>query len=233
VVLRGLVDAASPVAANGPGSWLWWEWIPDHADAIRANLVEHIVLTGWSVLFGVVIAAPLAVLARRRRATRGALVAVANVLYTLPSVAVLGILFPIFGLERRTAVIALTAYTLAILVRAMLDGLDSVAPEVLDAADGMGYSRGARLFRVELPLAAPAILTGIRQATVSTIGLVTVTFIVSQGGLGRFIAESYRRDFRTPLTVATVLSFALAVAADLMLVFVGRIALPWKRVERP
>ena len=218
--------------ANDANSWVWWAWIPDHQHEIYAYLREHMLLTVLAVGYGLVIALPLAVIAARRRAVAAVVVPVVNAVYTIPSVALLGLLLPITGTGREPAVIALTLYTLAILVRNMLEGLRGVPADVLDAADGMGYTRRRRLLRVELPLALPAIVAGIRLATVSTIGLVTVTFIVDQGGLGRFIQDGYQRDFHTPLVVGIVLSVALAVVADLLLVRVERAVTPWRRRAR-
>ncbi len=213
---------------NGPNSWVWWSWIPEHQHEIYAYLREHIALTALSVGFGIIIAMPLAVLAARRRAVAAFVVPLVNAIYTIPSVALLALLLPTTGTGRTPAVIALTLYSLAILVRNILEGLRGVPGEVLDAADGMGYTRRRRLLRVELPLALPAIVAGVRLATVSTIGLVTVTFIVDQGGLGRFIQDGYLREFHTPLVVGIVLSVALAIAADLILVRVERLVTPWR-----
>ena len=220
------------VLGNDAHSWVWWAWIPDHQHEIYAYLREHMALTALSVLYGFLISLPLAVFAARRRAVAAVVVPVVNSLYTIPSVALLGLLLPITGTGREPAVIALTLYSLAILVRNMLEGLRGVSADVLDAADGMGYTRWRRLLRVELPLALPAIVAGIRLATVSTIGLVTVTFIVDQGGLGRFIQDGYQRDFHTPLVVGIVLSVALAIVADLILVRVERAVTPWRRESR-
>jgi osmoprotectant transport system permease protein len=181
------------------------------------------------VVLGTLLALPLSIVAVRRRAVAAAVVPTVNAIYTVPSVALLGLLLPIVGLDDPPAIIALTLYTLSILVRNMIDGLRAVPPAVLDAADGMGYTPGRRLLRVELPLALPAIVAGIRLATVSTIGLVTVTFIVDRGGLGRFIQDANQRDFRTPLVVGTVLSVAFAVLADLLLVRAERAITPWRR----
>jgi osmoprotectant transport system permease protein len=215
--------------ANDANSWVWWSWIPDHQHEIYAYLREHMVLTVLSVTYGTLIALPLAVFGSRRRSVSAVVVPFTNALYTIPSVALLALLLPITGTGRKPAVIALTLYSLAILLRNALEGLRGVPVDVLDAADGMGYTRRRRLFRVELPLALPAIMAGIRLATVSTIGLVTVTFIVDQGGLGRFIQDGYQRDFHTPLVVGIVLSVALAIAADLLLVRLERAVTPWRQ----
>ena len=126
----------------------------------------------------------------------------------------------------------LVAYTLLILIRNIVAGLDGVPPEVREAAQGMGYRRTRQLFSVELPLALPAIVAGIRIATVTTIGLITVTALIGQGGLGQFMIDGFQRDFRTPLTVGIILSVVLAVIADLLLVGAQRLASPWVRAER-
>jgi osmoprotectant transport system permease protein len=215
----------------GP-KWLYWPWVQDHTDEIRARLVEHIELTMLAVLFGLAIALPLALLSVRYRRLYGPVLAITGVLYTIPSLALFALLLPLTGLSRTTALIPLTLYTLLILVRNTVTGLDGVPPDVKDAATGMGYSPSRRLVRVELPLALPAIIVGIRIATVTTIGLVTVTALIGQGGLGELMLDGLQRDFRTPLTVGIVLSLTLAVVADLLLVLALRVATPWRRAGR-
>src|SRR6478752_1095758 len=129
----------------GP-KWLYWPWVQDHTDEIRQRLIEHIVLT---VLFGLVIALPLALLSVRYRRLYGPVIAITGVLYTIPSLALFALLLPLTGLSRTTALIPLTLYTLLILVRNTVTGLDGVPPDVTDAATGMGYSPSRRLLRVE------------------------------------------------------------------------------------
>jgi osmoprotectant transport system permease protein len=215
----------------GP-KWLYWPWVSDHLDEIRSRLGEHVELTLLAVGFGLLIALPLALLSVRFRRAYGPTIAVTGVLYTIPSLALFALLLPITGLSRLTAVIPLTAYTLLILIRNIVTGLDAVPPEVKEAADGMGYTRARRMLRVELPLALPAIVTGIRIALVTTIGLVTVAALIGQGGLGALMLDGLNRDFRTPLTVGIVLSLGFAVVADLLLVLLLRVATPWRRGER-
>jgi osmoprotectant transport system permease protein len=217
------------LGANGSGSWIWWHWVGTHLDEIRARLHEHVVLTLLAVGIGFAIAFPLAILSQRWRRLYGPTLAVTSALYTLPSVALFGLMIPITGLSRTTAVVPLVLYTLLLLVRNVVAGLDGVPAEVLDAADGMGYTRMRRLVSVELPIALPAIVAGLRIAFVSTIGLVTVTALIGQGGLGRFIVDGEQRDFRTPIVVGTILSIALAVVADLLLLGALRLATPWSR----
>ena len=213
--------------------WLYWPWVSDHFDEIGERLTQHLQLTLLSVGFGVLIAVPLALLSVRYRRLYGPVLAVTSILYTIPSLALFALLLPVFGtFSVFTAVIPLTLYTLLILVRNIVTGLDSVPADVREAAEGMGYSRFRQIVRVELPLALPAIVAGIRIATVTTIGLVTVTALIGQGGLGQLIMDGFGRNFRTPLTVGIVLSLALAVVADLMLLGLLRVATPWRRKQR-
>ena len=221
------------VVAQDIGSKLIdWPWVGDHLDEIRARLVEHIVLTVFAVGIGVLIAIPLSLLSTRRRRWYGPILAITGIMFTIPSLAFLALLRPYTGLSRTTAVIPLAAYTLLILVRNTVTGLDGVPPEVKEAATAMGYTRTRRLLRVELPLAMPAIVAGLRIATVTTIGIVTVTALIGQGGLGQFLLDGFQRDFQTPLTVGIVLSLTLAVGADLLLLGALTLATPWRRKGR-
>jgi osmoprotectant transport system permease protein len=217
------------LGANDSGSWIWWHWVGTHTDEIRARLGEHIVLTLVSVGIGFAIAFPLGIAVHRWRRLYGPALALTSGLYTIPSIALFGLMIPVFGLSRATAVIPLALYTLLLILRNVVVGFDAVPAEILDAADGMGYTRVRRLLQVELPIALPAVVAGLRIAFASTIGLVTVTALIGQGGLGRFIIDSQQRDFRTPLVVGTSLSLALAVVADLLLVGALRVASPWAR----
>jgi osmoprotectant transport system permease protein len=191
-----------------------------------------VVLTLLAVGIGLLVAAPLALVARRWRWLRTPILSLTGVIYTIPSLALLALLIPWTGLTRTTAEIALVGYTLLILIRNIVAALDGVPADVREAAEGMGYTRTRQLLRVELPLAVPVIVAGIRIATVTTIGLVTVTAIIGQGGLGQLILEGLIRDFRTPLVVGSVLSIALAVVADLGLLGVQRLLTPWARARR-
>jgi osmoprotectant transport system permease protein len=215
----------------GP-KWLYWPWVSDHLSEIQNRLTQHIELTLLSVGFGLLIAFPLALVCVRYRRMYGPVIGVTGVLYTIPSLALFALLLPITGLSVATAVIPLTAYTLLILIRNMVIGLRGVPSDVREAAEGMGFSPTGQLLRVELPLALPAIFAGIRIAMVTIIGLVTVTALIGQGGLGQLLLDGLNRDFRTPVTVGAVLSLALAVVADLALVSVLRVATPWRRKAR-
>jgi osmoprotectant transport system permease protein len=212
-----------------PDPWVRWEWIGDHGDDILAATRQHVELTLIAVALGLLISFPLGLAARKWRRSAGPILGFTGLLFTIPSLALFALLVPFTGLSRTTAEVGLVGYTLLILVRNIVAGLDGVPADVREAAQGMGFRPLAQLLRVELPLAAPAIVAGIRIATVTTIGLVTVTGLIGQGGLGAFIIEGINRDFRTPLVVGSVLSIALAVVADVVLAGAGRLLAPWSR----
>jgi osmoprotectant transport system permease protein len=216
-----LLDATDP--------WIRWDWFWRHLPLFEMRLVEHIQLTVIAVVVGILIAAPLGVLAYRWRRLRDPVLAIGGLLYTIPSLALFAFLIPLTGLSVLTSEIGLVSYTLLILLRNIVVGLEGVPEEVRDAARGMGYRPLAMLLRVEIPLATPAILAGIRIATVTTIGLVTVTALIGQGGLGQLINQGLIGDFKTPLVVGTVLSIALALVADVGLAGVERLLTPWAR----
>jgi osmoprotectant transport system permease protein len=206
-----------------------WDWIGLHGDDIVAALRQHVELTAIAVAIGLLISVPLGLAARRWRRTEGPILGFTGALFTIPSLALFALLVPFTGLSRLTAEIGLVTYTLLIMVRNIVAGLEGVPEEVREAAHGMGYRPLGRLLRVELPLAVPVILAGVRIATVTTIGLVTVTGLIGQGGLGAFIVEGINRDFRTPIVVGSVLSVALAVVADIGLAGLTRVLAPWAR----
>ena len=209
--------------------WIRWSWISGHADIIIAALLQHIELTLIAVVVGLLIAVPLGLLAWRSRVFRGPIFSVTGILYTIPSLALFSLLLPFTGLTIWTAEIGLVGYTLLILIRNIVVGLNAVPDEVREAARGMGFRPLAELARVDLPLAFPGILAGIRIATVTTIGLVIVTALIGEGGLGSLIYDGLLRDFKTPLVVGTVLCVALAVLSDLGLALLQRVVTPWAR----
>jgi len=217
------------VLANGPRSFVWWEWIPDHADDIREATIEHLQLTGTSIAIGFVIAMAMAVVSLRWRRSYAPLAALAGGLYSIPSLALFGFLVPITGLGFRTAQIALVSYTLLILLRNIVAGVDGVPLAVKDAADGMGYEPWRRFVSIDLRLAIPAIIAGLRIATVTVIGLVTVAALVGSGGYGTFIEDGLSRRFSTPIVVGGFLSIAMAVVFDLAFVLLQRLLTPWSR----
>lgn len=210
---------------------LRWDWIARNADYLWELTVDHIVLTVLPVLLGVLIAFPLSLLAVRYPRLYGPLLGFTGVLFTIPSIALFVLMLPFTGLTLLTALLPLTLYTLLILLRNTVEGLVGVPQEVREAAEAMGYTRTQRLFRVELPLAVPVIVAGLRIATVTTIGLVTITVFVGEGGLGRLFIDAFRRLFPTPALVGLLLTTVLSFAADLGLLGAQRLATPWARRE--
>ncbi|HVL82657.1 MAG TPA: ABC transporter permease [Actinomycetota bacterium] len=208
-----------------------WDWVLQRTDRIWALTIEHLQLTAWSVGIGLVVASILSLAAMRWRRTANPIVWTAGVVYTIPSLALLALLLPFTGLSRTTALIALVSYTLLILVRSILAGFAGVPAGVREAAAAMGYGRWRVLWAVELPLALPVVVAGVRIATVTLIGLVTITALIGQGGLGTLILDGLRRDFPTPIVVGSVLSVLLATVLDILLVGVGRVLTPWTRAR--
>lgn len=206
-----------------------WDWIADHSDQIGAQLIEHIYLTAIAIGLGLLIAFPLALVAYRYRRLYAPIAGITGILYTIPSLALFAVLQAYTGLSTTTAEIGLVSYTLLILIRNVVSGLDGVPADVREAARGMGYSPRQILWRVELPLAAPVIAAGVRIATVTTIGLVTVTALIGKGGLGYFILLGIRGLFPTAALLGSVLSVVLAIAADGLLLALQRLLTPWSR----
>ncbi len=217
------------VASQQP--WVDWEWVGSHRLLIVDLVREHLELTVLAVVIGVAVSFPLALAARRWPRLYPPVLTAAGVVYAIPSLALFSLLLPWTGLSRTTALIGLVGYTLLILVRNIVAGLDGVADDVKEAATGLGYSNLRRLVAVELPLALPAIVAGVRIATVTTIGLVTVAALIGHGGLGQLILDGLNRDFRTPLVVGSVLSVALAAVADVGLLVAQRRLTPWSDPE--
>jgi osmoprotectant transport system permease protein len=210
-----------------------WDWVDRNRDEVWQAFTEHVQLTAIAVGIGFVLAMAMALVARRWRWTYGPLAGISGILYSIPSLALFGLLVPSLGLGYVLAEVALVGYTLLILLRNIIAGFDGVDPAVREAADAMGYRPGRRLVRIELPLAAPAILAGLRIATVTTVGLVTVTALVGVGGFGGLIDNGLNRSFPTPITVGAVLSVLLAVVFDLVFVVLERVVAPWARVRGP
>jgi osmoprotectant transport system permease protein len=206
----------------------WHDYRPELVDAT----VEHVWLTVVSVLAGLLVAVPLALVARRNPALQTLVVGGTTVLYTIPSLALFSLLLPFTGLTSTTVIVGLALYSLTILVRNVLAGLDAVPDAVREAARGVGYSELRLLCRVELPLALPVIMAGVRVATVSTVALVTVGSIVSYGGLGNLLLLAVGNQFKAQIFAASLLCVALAVVLDLVLVLVQRLLTPWARHAR-
>jgi osmoprotectant transport system permease protein len=213
-----------------PNPWISVDYVRQNADVLLAATRQHVELTVVSVLLGLLLAVPLALLARRFRKLETPVVSFTGFLYTIPSLALFAVLAPVTGLTGTTVVIGLTAYTLLVLVRNLLTGLDGVPEDVREAARGMGVGPVRMLLRVELPLALPTVLAGVRVATVSTVALVTVGVVVSNGGLGQLIFSGLNNNlYRAEIFTATVLCVLLALAADLLLLGLERLLTPWAR----
>lgn len=210
--------------------WISWRYLENNTERVTSALTEHISLTAQAVLVAALVAIPLAVLAYWFRPLTGPILAGAGVLYTIPALAVFAFIAPYLGIGGRTVVIPLAVYALLMIVRNTLTGLVQVPAEVRDAAQGMGYGRLAQLIRVELPLALPGILTGLRLATVSTVAMTTIGVLVGHGGLGQLILGGFRNNFfKAEILTGTVLCVALALVLDLLLLGLGRLATPWAR----
>lgn len=209
------------------------DWVRDNwGDVLQPALVQHLKLTAIAVAAGFAIAFAAAVVVHRYRKLEGPFSLFSAVVYTIPSIALFQLLVPITGLGVLTVEVALVGYTLLILFRNVLEGLRAAPPDVLEAARGMGLTRRQTLWRVELPLALPAIVAGLRVATVSTIALATIAAVVIPEGLGRPIFIALRQYFKTEIIAAGVLAIVLAIAADLVLVGVQRLLTPWAYTRR-
>jgi osmoprotectant transport system permease protein len=217
---------------NGPNSFIWWDWVGRHTDEIWAATLEHLRLTVIAVVVGFGVSLVLALISLRVRPLYTPLAGAAGLLYTIPSLALFALLLPITGFGTLTAEIGLVTYTVAIFLRNIVEGVDAVPAAVVDAADGMGYGAARRFASVELPLALPAIIAALRIATVTTVGLVTVTGLIGQGGYGSFIDSGLSRDFSTEIVVGGGLSVVMAIALDVLLVGAERVAAPWQRTSR-
>jgi osmoprotectant transport system permease protein len=226
------VVQGSAYLADVGQQWLRWSYVTGSSHRILDALRQHVVLTAIAVLVGLLISLPLGLVAWRFRRLTTPILGLAGVLYTIPALALFALLVPITGLSRTTAEIGLVSYTLLILVRNLVAGLEAVPPEIREAARGMGMTPLRQLARIDLPLAIPAIVAGIRIATVTTIGLVTVTALIGQNSLGQLIYGGLTNFDRTPVTVGAVLSVALAVVADVTLLGLQRVATPWARSRR-
>ncbi len=229
---RALPESILPVlTADGPPNpWFSWSYVVNHLDELSVAGKEHVQLTVFSVLAAIVIAFPLALVARRWRRLEAPLLGAAGALYTIPALALIAALWPVFGLSLKTVGIALTLYALLIVLRNLIEGLDGVDEDVKDAARGMGYGSARMLFTVELPLALPTVMAGIRVATVSTIGLVTIGAIVGHGGFGQLILGGFQSNFyHAEIMTGTLACIALAVLAELFLVGFQWVLTPWAR----
>lgn len=225
---------AAAAATDGPpcysrltNEWLCRQYLEDYRSEIVDATLQHVQITVAAIVLAVLIAFPLALVARRLPRLESSILGVSTALYTVPSLALFPLLVPFTGLTATTVVIGLALYALTILVRSMLEGLRSVPEEVRESATGLGYGATRRLLRVELPLALPVMMGGLRVATVSTVALTTVGTVVSFGGLGNMISDGVLTNFRAELLTASILCVVLAVLLDLLIVGSQWLLTPW------
>jgi osmoprotectant transport system permease protein len=225
----------SQFVAEGGGRPIFeWRWVDRNSDEIVQKLVEHITLTGAALGIGLALSIGLALIILRWRWFYPIAIGATGALYVIPSLGAFALLVPFFGFTFTTAVIPLASYTLLILVRNIITGVDQVPTDVREAAVGMGFTRRRLLWQIELPLALPVVIAGLRVAAVTTIGLVTVTSMLGKGGLGYFILIGIQTSTpnSTSIIVGIVLSVLLAVAVDLLLWLSERALAPWARKVR-
>lgn len=228
-------DPGTAVLAQdeAPNPWFSGSYVSDNWHTIVGYLGEHVRLTVAAVLLGTLIALPLALLARRTRFLAGSVLGLSTVVYTIPSLAMFAFIFPFTGLSSTTVLIGLVAYSLVILVRNFLTGLQGVPGDVREAARGMGYGSLRMFLQVDLPLALPAFMAGLRIATVSTVALTTVGVLVGHGGLGQLIIGGFNANFyRAEIVTGALGCVLLALVFDVLLAGTERLLTPWARVAR-
>jgi osmoprotectant transport system permease protein len=206
-----------------------WSWIASNASAIVGATWDHLVLTVIAVGVGFALSLGFALIIRDDRRFEGPINGLTGILYTIPSLALFALLVPITGLSLLTAEIGLVSYTLLILTRHIVAGFDAVPRDIVESADGMGFTARQRLIRIDLPLAIPLILAGLRVATVTTIGLVMVTALIGEGGLGNLMLRGFNFRNYTAVYVGAIVTVALAVVADALILAIGRLLTPWTR----
>lgn len=221
------------MSSQAGNPWFSWDYVRENVDTLLAALREHTLLTVAAVAIAALIAIPLSIVAHRISWLSGPILAATGTLYTIPSLALFAFLAPFTGLNPGTVLIGLVLYALLVILRGSLTGLRQVPIEIREVAAGMGYGKAAMLWRVELPLALPSIMTGLRIATVSTVALMTVGEIVGFGGFGNLILGGFRNNFyRAQIFTATVAVVALALILDALLALTGRALMPWNRGRR-
>lgn len=233
-----MASVASTALSSGSGAscysrlenhWFCTSYLSDYRSELVSATTQHLWITLVSVAVGLVIALPLALVARRYRRLEAAILGVSTAIYTIPSLALFPLIVPFTGLSPTTVIIGLALYSLTILVRNTLEGLRAVPMEVRESALGLGFSPSRLLFRVELPLALPVVMAGLRIATVSTVALTTVGAIVAYGGLGNLLFDGVSSNFKAEILAASVLCVLLAFALDAVLVGVQWLLTPWTR----
>ncbi|HEX3899915.1 MAG TPA: ABC transporter permease subunit [Mycobacteriales bacterium] len=209
--------------------WLSWHYITSNSHAILSATSTHVTLTLESVALGLLAAIPLAAIARQRSWLRSLVLNLGTAIYAIPSLAFVVAMIKIFELSSLTVIIPLASYSLVILVRNIITGLDEVDTDAVDAARGMGMSNTRIFATVRLPMALPTVIAGVRLAVVSTIELVVIGGYVGQGGYGSKIFEAFSNRSHTELTTYILLTVLLALVADLILVLIQRLVTPWRR----
>ena len=217
---------------GAPNPWFSWAYVQANRPDITTALGQHVTLTVEAVAIAAAIALPLAMVAFRVPRLSGVVVGLSGVLYTIPSLALFAVLYPLLHDRRTTVLVGLVTYALLVLVRNVLVGLRGVDPAVTDAARGLGQSPARVLFTVQLPNALPSVVVGLRLATVSTVALVTIGVVVGYGGLGQLMYRGFNSQYRAEIVTSTVLVLAIALVADLTLWLAGRLATPWARERR-
>ncbi|MCX5394752.1 ABC transporter permease [Streptomyces sp. NPDC006482] len=220
---------APPDDCLARNEWICGAYVSTRSEILTDAVVQHLQLTAVSVALGLLLALPLAVVARRWRWSAGPVLGITTVLYTIPSLAMFSLLLPVYGLSAALVVAGLVLYSLTLLVRNILAGLRAVPEETRQAARGLGYGPVRLLLTVELPLALPAAMAGLRIATVSAVSLVTIGAIVGHGGLGNLIYAGMNSYFKAQVLTASVLCVLIAVTADLLLLGAERLLTPWTR----
>ncbi|MET9375254.1 ABC transporter permease [Streptomyces sp. NPDC003035] len=223
---------APPDDCLARNEWICGAYLSSRSEILGDAVVQHLYLTAVSVALGLLLAVPLAVLARRRRWAAGPVLGITTILYTIPSLAMFSLLLPVYGLSASLVVAGLALYSLTLLVRNILAGLRAVPEDTRQAARGMGYGPVRLLLAVELPLALPAAMAGLRIATVSAVSLVTIGAIVGHGGLGNLIYSGMNTYFKAQVLTASVLCVIIAVVADLLLLGLQRLLTPWTARSR-
>jgi osmoprotectant transport system permease protein len=209
-----------------------WGWLERNLDTVLEYLREHVEIAIVALVLGALIAFPIGLIAYRWRVTYGPILAITQILYTVPSLALFVLLINVVGLGPTPVIIGLTIYSLVILVRNLVEGLRSVPRETIDAATAMGFRQTRRLFAVELPIALPAIIAGLRLAAVSNISLVSVGALIGTGGLGQLFIHGFQIDNPIEIWTGIVVTLLLALVVDLLIVGGGRLLTPWTRAVR-
>lgn len=228
-----LAGASVPGTTEAPNPWFSLSYVTEHVGELIAAGEEQIFMTVMAVGLAMLVAFPLALVVHRIPRLEGSVLALGGVMYTIPSLALISLLWPVFGLSPWTVIVALAVYALLVVLRNTVVGLDGVPGDAVDAARGMGFGPNRILWRVEIPLALPTILAGVRIATVSTVGLATIGALVGYGGYGSLIYSGFQQNFwHAQIMTATICCVLLAIGFELALQLLQRLLTPWTRSGR-